>query len=119
MEICSRVIPNGLVWLAVPYTSCPLQLLHISWQQEVGDSTPHCKWPSCANNGIQSAPGHHYNDTIMLHSTGSHQIRLLLYICTDRILYKYSILCIYVIVIARLVCDMAQTQHEGKMTLYV
>ena len=40
-------------------------------------------------------------------------------LCTGRILRTVSILCIYVIVIVHLVCDMAQTQHEGEMTLYV
>ena len=40
-------------------------------------------------------------------------------LCTGRILRTVSILCIYVIVIVHLVCDMAQTQHEGEMTLYI
>ena len=95
MEICSRVlvIPNGLVWLAVPYflpTHCNY-CTYPGSRKYVGDSTAHCKWPGCAVNGVQSAPGHLTAMTpiipiIMLHSTGRHQIRLLLYICAGRIL---------------------------------
>ena len=119
MEICSRVIPNGLVWLAVPCTSCPLQLLHISWQQEVGDSTPDCKWPGCAINGAQSAPGClTANDTIMLNSTNSHQIRLLLYACESRILlsvicFVICYMCIYVHIKARYTVNISPVYNDS------